>query len=182
MGWTEEPMRGKNVNEHFESVFSDMDFVSKGFTKRGSEYYRAFQDEEGKIHALVILFSRKRNNICWKSETDSVGPVVYNCPAEILNMLSPTDNEYSNNWRRKCREKYWRNKELNEGVRIRMKQPITFKVNDEVIECDLFEVVSVKNGKIFSKMLKALPEEKSPFICRIKNWRDREFDILFDSL
>lgn len=179
MGWTEEPMRGRNVNEHFERVFHDMEFVSKGFTRRNSEYYRAFKDKEGEVHALVILFSRENNTICWKPETDSVGPLAYNCPMEILNMLSKTDNEYSNEWRRKCREKFLRNKDLIEGVKIKMKRPLSFRVDkDNLVDCDLFEVVRVRNGKIYSKMLKALPKEGESFICRIKNWRDLDFEIL----
>ena len=33
-----------------------------------------------------------------------MGPCYYDCPKSILDLLSPTNNEYANNWRAKCRE------------------------------------------------------------------------------
>ena len=35
----------------------------------------------------------------------AMGPYYYDCPKGILDLLTPTDNECANDWRRKCREK-----------------------------------------------------------------------------
>ncbi len=35
--------------------------------------------------------------------TETMGPYNYGCPARILDLLSPTDNEYALAWREKCR-------------------------------------------------------------------------------
>ena len=36
---------------------------------------------------------------------ESMGPCYYDCPVSILNVLSPTDSEFANNWREACRQK-----------------------------------------------------------------------------
>lgn len=35
---------------------------------------------------------------------ESSGPCEDHCPASILSLLSPTDSEYANNWRERCRK------------------------------------------------------------------------------
>lgn len=35
---------------------------------------------------------------------ESMGPCEDHCPASILSLLSPTDSEYANNWRERCRK------------------------------------------------------------------------------
>ena len=43
-------------------------------------------------------------------ETDGVG--YYNCPARLLNMLTPTKNEYALAWRQNCRARIQRRKDM----------------------------------------------------------------------
>lgn len=39
-----------------------------------------------------------------KTMEESMGPCEDHCPASILSLLSPTDSEYANNWRERCRK------------------------------------------------------------------------------
>ena len=39
-----------------------------------------------------------------KTMGESSGPCEDHCPASILSLLSPTDSEYANNWRERCRK------------------------------------------------------------------------------
>jgi hypothetical protein len=55
---------------------------------------------------LVRMFreGRSHHNICYKDMDETMAPYFYNCPARILDLLTPTDNDAANAWRRTCRE------------------------------------------------------------------------------
>lgn len=60
------------------------------------------------IWAAVILIEHRPKdpnyNFGWKDMDESVQPFYYNCPARILDLLTPTENESSNCWRKACRD------------------------------------------------------------------------------
>ena len=80
---------------------------------RGSTYYAAIRrtdKETGESHVfgcvcLTSVDMKDYFNFSYKDMEESMGPYNYDCPASILDLLSPTDNEYALNWRQKCREK-----------------------------------------------------------------------------
>ena len=41
----------------------------------------------------------------YKGVSENMGPCEQDCPLSILNLLTPTDNEYANNWREACRKR-----------------------------------------------------------------------------
>lgn len=58
------------------------------------------------VFAAVVLTStnmRDYYNFSYKDMDETCGPCECDCPASILKLLSPTDNEYANNWRDRCR-------------------------------------------------------------------------------
>jgi len=81
-------------------------------TMRGSVYYAAYEftnkvKNTVEVIGLVMLTSSDLKNGCnfgYKDITESMGPGFYDCPTSILDLLSPTDNEYAIEWRNKCRE------------------------------------------------------------------------------
>ena len=97
----------------------------------GSTYYAAVRttnSETGydKIWGAVVLTSTKKDdgfNFGYKDMSEDMGPCYYDCPKRILDLLSPTDNEYALNWRRKCYEKLSKPSlsKLPIGTRIRYK-------------------------------------------------------------
>lgn len=76
----------------------------------GSTYYGAIQVtnfETGKkeVTASVVLTHTDRQsyyNFGMKFMSECVGPGAVNCPAGILKMLSPTEDEYAIEWRKQC--------------------------------------------------------------------------------
>lgn len=56
------------------------------------------------IFGLVVKLSRDHGDWCYKDIDEGMGPHYYDCPARILDNLSPTDDETSLEWRRKCRK------------------------------------------------------------------------------
>lgn len=77
----------------------------------GSVYYAAVKREEpGKepmVWAAICLTSgRGRDGSVWgfKDMDETMHPFYYGCPAGILALLTPTDNESANQWRESCRK------------------------------------------------------------------------------
>lgn len=76
----------------------------------GSTYYGAIQVtyfETGKreVTASVVLTRtdcREYFNFGTKGMSECVGPGEANCPASILKLLTPTDDEYALEWRKRC--------------------------------------------------------------------------------
>lgn len=97
----------------------------------GTVYYAAIQkigkyesvDENGKwtckpienpyTFAAVFLTQVNGNEFMYKDMDETVGPFQRDCPASILNLLSPTDDEYSLKWRKGCRENIEKKKDPN---------------------------------------------------------------------
>ncbi len=96
-------------------------------TMVGSTYYAAARSQSGNVYGLVVLTSvdsKEYFNFNYKDMSEDMGPCEDNCPVSILNLLSPTDNEYAMDWRRRCRKRAEFAK-LPVGTRIR----ITYRGN-----------------------------------------------------
>jgi hypothetical protein len=72
---------------------------------------------------------------------ESMGPFECNCPKSILELLSPTDNEYALNWRENCYKNIRKKNDPNSlsnmptGTVIKVKMPFDtkyYKEGDEV--------------------------------------------------
>lgn len=85
-------------------------------TMVGSVYYAAVQKtkfataeepEMTKVFAAICLTSVNNKdyyNFSYKDMDESCGPCYCDCPASILNLLTPTESEFANEWRKKCRQ------------------------------------------------------------------------------
>lgn len=78
----------------------------------GSTYYAAVRrtrpSGESYVFAAVCLTSVDSSDyfdFSYKDMDESMGPYSYDCPLSILDLLSPTENEYALAWRERCRSK-----------------------------------------------------------------------------
>jgi len=85
-----------------------------------------------KVVGIVCLLNycpKGRFNFGYKDMSEDMGPFMYECPERILRLLTPTDNEYALEWRRKCWE-YIRSQKskpkLKKGLLIEFSSPIRF--------------------------------------------------------
>lgn len=76
----------------------------------GSTYYAAVlrtrPSGESYVFGAVCLTrvdSSDYCDFCYKDMDESMGPGCYDCPLSILDLLSPTENEYALAWRERCR-------------------------------------------------------------------------------
>ena len=117
---------------------------------KGSIYYAAVkktkfsEPEKATVFAAICMTSVKLKdhfNFSYKDMDETCGPYYYDCPAGILELLSPTNNEYALNWRKKCIEKAEETRNpyslgnLPVGSIVKFKAPFEmkqFKKGDEV--------------------------------------------------
>lgn len=65
---------------------------------------------EAERHTWAAVFitsidSRDYYNFAYKDLSEDMGPAECDCPASILSLLSPTDSEWANEWRERCRKR-----------------------------------------------------------------------------
>lgn len=84
-------------------------------TNYGRHYYAAFQPGDGTVTILVCLFERRKDphsddpaSWGYKDMDESMGPYVYDCPLDILNLATdPAPCGTAAEWREEVR-RYWR--------------------------------------------------------------------------
>ena len=57
------------------------------------------------VYADVCLTRMNNGYLMVKAMSDTMCPGYYDCPKRILDLLTPTDSEWANEWRNKCAEK-----------------------------------------------------------------------------
>lgn len=78
----------------------------------GSTYYAAVETKkvsgERKVWAAIFLTcgQTKHDGTIWgyKDMDETMGPCESKCPASILALLTPTDSQWANEWRERCRQ------------------------------------------------------------------------------
>ncbi len=78
-----------------------------GKNENGEWQYEDVPENERTTFGVVFLTStdvRDYHNFSYKDMVESCGPYSHDCPKGILDLLSPTDSEYANEWRRLCYE------------------------------------------------------------------------------
>lgn len=128
----------------------------------------------GEVIAMVCLVRwnpRDKDDLHfgYKDMSEGMGPCEAACPAHILDLLTPTDNEYARDWRRRCRDRLrLRSRKVEDGMRIRLAEPLTFTDGHEGAE-----FIVVKRGRSLSFRP---PEGYGRY--RISHFLDREWSIV----
>ena len=122
-----------------EAVMDELDDSRHEVVKRSGHYFAVRIKEgcgEGDVFGLVVLGSKSKSGEVWiKYVDETMGPAESRCPKSILDLLSPTENQYALDWRERCR-KYHELKasqpKLKGGETIKLSRKVRF--NDGVEE------------------------------------------------
>lgn len=168
MGWLElHKDKGQSYRDFFQE--STTGKILDSYTKNGV-FYAALQHKEG-VSALVILIQstpRKYYNFAYKWMDESFHPYYYECPDRILDLLTPTENKCSNDWREECRRRNKRNKQVSPGTLIRFDHTIRWKGYTDTLFIykgnNVFKSVGTSSGSV-----------------RIPKWKSYEFTVIRDN-
>lgn len=89
---------------------------SNGKNENGDYIYIDIPESERVVFGVVFLTSidtKDYYNFSYKDMDETCGPYKYDCPKGILDLLTPTENEYANAWRKQCYAKLEKKKDPN---------------------------------------------------------------------
>jgi uncharacterized protein DUF6927 len=118
---------------------------------------------------------RGEHNFGYKPIDESMGPVVADAPAAVLDALTPTDHEDALEWRRRCRDNLARRaavrerqRAVTEGVVIQAANPLNFKNG---LSASRFACAQ-RSGRTIR--WEAITDDGARFFCRLRsNWAER---------
>jgi len=133
------------------------------------------------VIGVVVLHRRRKREFTFKDISEDMGPYDSQCPACILDLLSPVEtfaepgtisHEYATKWRKRCREMIRLNRfALDDGAMIRFQKPIEFT---DGAKSDTFTVHKRGRRTLFRM-------EGSGGLYRITRWKERDFEVLSKS-
>ena len=98
----------------------------------GTVHYAAIRNNEtSDVFAAITLTSADKKggyNFGYKGMDEDCGPCETKCPKSILNLLTPTDSDFANSWRKRCREYHAQADELKKSPLLFRKIPVGTKV------------------------------------------------------
>lgn len=128
-----------------------------------------------KVWAAVFMLDYRPKDsydFGYKDMDESMGPYLHNCPEGILELLTPTDSGYANEWRERCWARASKPK-VKKGVTVRFKDPVRLTTGSEY---QLFRCLDKRRN-----MFQVITEEGKPQgRVKLRNWlfRDREYTIM----
>lgn len=143
MGWTY-TQKPDNVSQWFkESLTWETKSAKNTCLKTAIKFKEAYAAVETVIKATgeryvwgaAFMLNYTRDyafNFGYKDMDETMGPNISNCPLSILDLLTPTDNEWANKWRKECRRRA-SIKPIRFGDKVKFLQPI-YGCNDTVFE------------------------------------------------
>lgn len=126
MGWTmiDHRPEGESHEEFFarEVLGKRQEILASAHVAGiGGTFYAAVrQKDSGEVWALVVLTTgRAGSRFGYKEMEESQGPVPCECPAHVLDLLSPTTSEHALEWRSRCRARLRHLAAVIPGARVR---------------------------------------------------------------
>jgi hypothetical protein len=141
--------------------------ASAHFGGIGGTFYAAVREKASeKVWALVVPCTGCPGaRFGWKESEESQGPAECECPAHILDLLSPTTDEYALEWRRRCRERLRRLAAVIPGAWVRFESDYLTPEGP----CRSFVAVDPRQGDFRG------PKET---VYRLTGWRREPFEVL----
>lgn len=156
MGWTSYHATHYKNGKVDRKAECDALFEEGGVLKSamvGSTYYAAIKHKSG-IGAVIFLTSTDMKdyfNFSYKDMDETMGPYNYDCPKGILDLLTPTENEYANNWRAACREQLAKKNNPNSLQKLPIGSEIQFTLEHDTTLNKAGSVITLRKTNAWSK-------------------------------
>lgn len=177
MGWTYQPKPNGKIKDHLIKEINwerngryvevlDLSIVQIRTAYAAIEVGEIVDGQRQPEHVvgLVIMLDFRKNDdfgFGTKFLEETMGPMDIKCPEKILDLLTPTDNEYAQRWRENCRQ-YHAQRKLNKakrkvGLYLAPSQGQAVDMNGQSI--GLFKVVEYKPRKLALQVADQYPNK-----------------------
>ena len=158
----------RGLNEKYEILA-----YGQGKTKYGNLpiYFAIKNKETGDVFAQVTLTKRKNGFISQKDIGEDAGPYAYDCPKAVFNLLTPTTNEFAQEWRNKVVE-YW----ASPAPKVKVGDVVKFEKPFEFATGATYQTFRFEGGSKF----RAVVTDGVYGWYRITNWRDYNYELVKD--
>ena len=127
-------------------------------------FYLALKEKAtGDVSALVVLSKRRNGQVALKAIDESSGPFSYDCPKSVFKLLTPTQSEFANEWRKQV-EKTLNGPKLEVGDKVIFDQEISF--------------VNGWSGHVFIWLGGSRFRASNGGAVRIFNWRSYKHEVV----
>ena len=129
---------------------------SAGKDENGNFIYEDIPENERETFAVVFLTStdmKDHFNFSYNPMDESMGPCERNCPKGILDLLSPTESQWANEWRQECYANLNKKKDPNAlnnlpvGTKIKVTMPFDTKYHAKGEEIILTKCLNWKGNR-----------------------------------
>lgn len=184
MGWTSMPLNipvKQWFKEYWENGSSDYEVLDSALVNFTELYGAIKVKSTGEVicAAFKVQFSPKDEyNFMYKAMTESVGPVIDNCPKRIFNLLTPLDPEntgYALEWRKRVEAKH----KKRETIRKLTCESI-IKTSEPLYFGDLGKFYFFRKAKLirYRNIWEALNEKFEPVFKARINLKDYDFEVV----
>lgn len=92
-GYTREEVIAEEIDPQYNTIL-----------KRRGKYAAVQNNASGQVFGVVFIMSGNSNNgVGIKIVDEGMGPNESECPKSILDLLTPTESQWANEWRERCR-------------------------------------------------------------------------------
>lgn len=132
---------------------------------------------EKKHEGMVILTEKRKDDRDWiyyKEMGETVLPYYFDAPKSLikkLNALGEPHNENAKQWRERCLLNAEKSKfKVEVGTVLKFASAMKFRFPRGTVEEDTFTVADWRGKKVF--------KTKTGELCRITNWKKREYQVV----
>lgn len=143
------------------------------YSKKGRIISLAVKSKESEeVFAVVCLtrIDRGGKEFMIKTLDETSGPCYYDVPKKLLNLLSPTNNEYALKWREQCKlfiETKKNSSKIKQGDLIEFEDEIEFNNG-----------VKLKTFSYLKNNIFMIPGSSSFNKFQIKNWKTKKYKVV----
>lgn len=156
---------------------------SGGKDENGNYFYVDIPKEEQYVFAVIFLTSTDMKhyfNFSYKDMDESCGPCHNDCPKRILDLLTPTESEWANEWRAACYKNHEEKKKNKANSLSKLPVGSVIKV---AMPCDTMlykkgEVVTLHKGYAYGLKRPAWFSPRARFLPSLMKLLDGHYEIV----
>jgi hypothetical protein len=156
---------------------------SNGKDENGNYIYVDMSKAEQFVFAVVFLTSTNQKdyyNFSYKDMSEDMGPYECDCPKSILDLLTPTDNENANEWRKACYERHANKKKskINSISRLPVGSVIKVTMPCRTTMYKEGDVVTLTKGYVYGLKRPVWISPRARFTAGLMKLLDGHYEII----